>query len=325
MAELVLGSNKHVCRDYARFLKTINQCRTDENADNGRNEYDSYKISFPNYSRCKTDSHPLMFKGSKMVMGYPIMSSLLDRCLNSYLLEVCSIVKEQIFVNMLPHMHYENNINTSNDAFEDLAKKNVISMLQSTNVIDIFNWMSLVTAFLEKENIRLEPFQKLLFMHSVFFMASTRASEHTHLLDRVLSGYFNLGESTWQRNIEDFKKQICAFVVARRQGKTFATVIFISAAMLTLRNTRLAYVAHIRFQSSTVMKDIKTRISQMMQLIRTSDKQFKDKFISIDKINEQQALGTVNIKFADGSETVAKIASCKNKDVRTFYYSFRSV
>lgn len=323
---ITLGNEKDICDDYAFHSKRrrIMCSEEQENSSALNNSYVGYRVSMPKWpdDYCEKESHPLMFRGSHLVMNHPVMSSILDECLNQYLLKSCHITQSWNGGPLLPSTANENVLEPSADAFELLSKKDVISMLKSAAVKDIFNWISLVQLFLKKNDLNLEPFQKLIFMHSVFFIATTRANEHNHLLDRILSSYFDLDSVDWKTEIEDFKKQICAFVVTRRQGKTFATVIFLAAAMLTVKNIKLAYVAHIRFQSNTVMKDIRKRMDEMRELIQAQSSEFGGKFSAVQSINEQQALGTISVKFEDGSESIGKIASCNNKDVSILKYLF---
>lgn len=318
MSIIVLGREEDVCQEYVLHSKRTTA--SDESRGARSRPLSGYKVSFPKalHRDTETESHPLMYRASKLVLNYPSMSSLLDSCLNRYLLDLCRIGDFDKSYPLLPKYRGRSTSRAATDDFEGLAKKDVFSMLESTRVRNIFNWISLVSLFLKDRHIYLEPFQKLLFMHSVFFMSSTGASEHAHLLDRVLSAYFDLDQSVWRSELENFKKQICAFVIARRQGKTFATVIFIAAAMLTMKDIRLAYVAHIRFQSNGVMRDVKKRMEEMSDLISKQDADFKSGFPTILSVHEQQAMGTITVAFADGSESVGKIASCRNKDVSIF-------
>ena len=155
-------------------------------------------------------------------------------------------------------------------------------------------------------------------MHSVFFLSSTRAADDSHLLDRILMSFFNIHNSC---DIEVFKSQLAAFIIPRRQGKTYVTVIIMAAALLCIKNITLAYVAHIRFQSNSVMRQLKNHLQEMLTIISEQESSFKNKFCPIEAILEHQALGTLTVNFTDSSTTFAKVTSCNNKNVSIYFNS----
>ena len=179
-------------------------------------------------SYMKTESHPLLQNISEVAKCHPLMRSILDASYNRYLLAAAKITKlgKSVLSSKLrltnttnlkpitsgpfdyePYLpypvkeSYENIMGwksqmhfvspSMHDNLED--KQNLVSILTTKKpVVQILNWLSLISLYITEKNITLEQFQKNMILHMVMFAAATNAPYHMHILEKIILAFFDV-------------------------------------------------------------------------------------------------------------------------------------
>ncbi|ANC96514.1 U60 protein [macacine betaherpesvirus 9] len=105
------------------------------------------------------------------------------------------------------------------------------------------------------KSIKLEPFQKNILIHIIFFIAVTKLPS---LANRVLSYLKYKFEIDFIGNdsVNILKQKACVFLVPRRHGKTWLTIPIICFLLRHLEGISIGYVAHQKHVSHFVMKEV---------------------------------------------------------------------
>lgn len=185
------------------------------------------------------------------------------------------------------------------DAFLDLY--------QDPEFVQIDNFISDFKGWIEGRSedaacdrkVYLEPFQKNLLVHVVFFIAVTKLPVLANRVLEYLSYVFDIDFVTpASQNL--FKQKATVFLVPRRHGKTWFTVPIICFLLKNILGISIGYVAHQKHVSQFVLKEVEFRCKRMFGAARPVEN--KDNVISID---HQTAKST------------ALFASCFNTNVST--------
>nr|AMJ53948.1 DNA packaging terminase subunit 1 [Human betaherpesvirus 5] len=142
--------------------------------------------------------------------------------------------------------------------------------------------------------IRLEPFQKNLLIHVIFFIAVTKIPV---LANRVLQYLIHAFQIDFlsQTSIDIFKQKATVFLVPRRHGKTWFIIPIISFLLKHMIGISIGYVAHQKHVSQFVLKEVEFRCRHTFA--RDYVVENKDNVISIDH---------------RGAKSTALFASCYN-------------
>lgn len=145
--------------------------------------------------------------------------------------------------------------------------------------------------------IRLEPFQKNLLIHVIFFIAVTKIPV---LANRVLQYLIHAFQIDFlsQTSIDIFKQKATVFLVPRRHGKTWFIIPIISFLLKHMIGISIGYVAHQKHVSQFVLKEVEFRCRHTFA--RDYVVENKDNVISIDH---------------RGAKSTALFASCYNTNV----------
>ncbi|AAZ80628.1 Cy124 [Cynomolgus cytomegalovirus] len=142
--------------------------------------------------------------------------------------------------------------------------------------------------------IRLEPFQKNLLIHVIFFIAVTKIPV---LANRVLQYLVHAFEIDFlsQTSVEVFKQKATVFLVPRRHGKTWFIIPIICFLLKHMIGISIGYVAHQKHVSQFVLKEVEFRCRHTFAKDYVVEN--KDFVISIDH---------------KGAKSTALFASCYN-------------
>ncbi len=125
---------------------------------------------------------------------------------------------------------------------------------------DFKKWLDggFTTAEGDAKPIRLEPFQKNLLIHVIFFIAVTKIPV---LANRVLQYLVHAFEIDFlsQTSVEVFKQKATVFLVPRRHGKTWFIIPIICFLLKNMIGISIGYVAHQKHVSQFVLKEVKFR------------------------------------------------------------------
>lgn len=107
----------------------------------------------------------------------------------------------------------------------------------------------------DKTKMYLEPFQKTLLMHVIFFIAVTKLPNMANHITRYLTQTFDVNFFT-ESNITILKQKASVFLVPRRHGKTWFIVQIICFLLKNIYDINIGYVAHQKHVSQFVMKEV---------------------------------------------------------------------
>ncbi|AEV80785.1 DNA packaging terminase subunit 1 [Aotine betaherpesvirus 1] len=148
-------------------------------------------------------------------------------------------------------------------------------------MIDFKKWLDGGFPSAEQENTRihLEPFQKNLLIHVIFFIAVTKLPV---LANRVLQYLVHAFEIDFlsQPSIDIFKQKATVFLVPRRHGKTWFIIPVISFLLKHIIGISIGYVAHQKHVSQFVLKEVEFRCRYTFATDYAIEN--KDNVISVD-------------------------------------------
>lgn len=149
----------------------------------------------------------------------------------------------------------------------------------------------------KRKPIYLEPFQKNLLTHVVFFISVTKLPTLANRVTEYLTHVLNIHYAS-QGSLELFKQKATVFLVPRRHGKTWFMVPIICFLLKNIIGISIGYVAHQKHVSQFVLKEVEFRCKRMFG--RTHTVENKDNVISVDHVT---------------AKSTALFASCYNTNV----------
>lgn len=129
------------------------------------------------------------------------------------------------------------------------------------------------------KRIHLEPFQKNLLSHVIFFVAVTKMPVLANRVIEYLTHIFNIDFMS-SESLNLLKQKATVFLVPRRHGKTWFTVPVICFLLKNIIGISVGYVAHQKHVSQFVLKEVEFRCRHMFGSTYTVEN--KDNVISID-------------------------------------------
>lgn len=139
-----------------------------------------------------------------------------------------------------------------------------------------------------KHRVFLEPFQRNLLAHVLFFLATTKIPTLANRVTEYLTHAFDLHFLSSQ-SIELFKQKTTVFLVPRRHGKTWFTIPVICFLLKNILGISIGYVAHQKHVSQYVLKEVEFRCKRLFSGRFAVEN--KDNVISVDhKIAKSTAL-----------------------------------
>lgn len=171
-------------------------------------------------------------------------------------------------------------------------------------VKEIHQFIANLSAFLNKcyspRSDRLEPFQKQLIAHTLYFLISIKVPELTNRLFVEFREYFGLFDTPIEK-LQAFKQKTSVFLIPRRHGKTWIVVAIISTILLTLKNVSLGYVAHQKHVANSVFSEIINAVTH-----------WGDPTAQLDIKKES---GTISYSLDGEGKSTLMCATCFNKNV----------
>lgn len=171
-------------------------------------------------------------------------------------------------------------------------------------VKEIKQFISNLSAFLNRchslRSDRLEPFQKQLIAHTLYFLISIKVPELTNKLFLEFREYFGLFDTSIEK-LQAFKQKTSVFLIPRRHGKTWIVVAIIATILLSLKNVSLGYVAHQKHVANAVFSEIINVITRWGNA---------DALLDIKKES-----GTISYSIEGEGKSTLMCATCFNKNV----------
>ncbi|AWV68010.1 M89 protein [Murid betaherpesvirus 1] len=196
-------------------------------------------------------------------------------------------------------LEYRSKMNAFSDLYRDPEFVQIVNFLQ-----DFENWIATgrdENCPSERRNkIYLEPFQRNLLAHVLFFLATTKNPTLANRVTEYLTHAFDLHFLSSQ-SIDLFKQKATVFLVPRRHGKTWFTIPVICFLLKNIIGISIGYVAHQKHVSQYVLKEVEFRCKRM----------FSGRFMVENKDN----VISVDHKIA---KSTALFASCYNTNVTLF-------
>lgn len=155
--------------------------------------------------------------------------------------------------------------------------------------------------------VYLEPFQKNLLIHVIFFVAVTKMPVLANRVLEYLLHVFDI-EFISRNSVNLFKQKATVFLVPRRHGKTWFMIPIICFLLKNIIGISIGYVAHQKHVSQFVLKEVEFRCRRMFSSTHTIEN--KDNVISIDH---------------HVAKSTALFASCYNTNVSNPGASFLSL
>lgn len=194
-------------------------------------------------------------------------------------------------------MEYRSKMNAITDLYRDPEFVQIVNFLQ-----DFERWIvdGHGDATPDRKNkVYLEPFQRNLLAHVLFFLATTKIPTLANRVTEYLTHAFDLHFLSSQ-SIDLFKQKATVFLVPRRHGKTWFTIPVICFLLKNILGISIGYVAHQKHVSQYVLKEVEFRCKRL----------FSGRFVVENKDN----VISVDHKVA---KSTALFASCYNTNVST--------
>nr|APO38446.1 DNA packaging terminase subunit 1 [Human betaherpesvirus 6A] len=116
--------------------------------------------------------------------------------------------------------------------------------------------------FGDTRKIQLEPFQKNILIHVIFFIAVTKLPALANRVINYLTHVFDI-EFVNESTLNTLKQKTNVFLVPRRHGKTWFIVPIISFLLKNIEGISIGYVAHQKHVSHFVMKEVEFKCRRM--------------------------------------------------------------
>lgn len=140
----------------------------------------------------------------------------------------------------------------------------------------------------EGQTVQLEPFQKNLLIHVIFFIAVTKLPTLANRVLEYLLYVFNI-DFVSEQSLHLFKQKATVFLVPRRHGKTWFMIPIICFLLKNILGISIGYVAHQKHVSQFVLKEVEFRCRRMFGASYVVEN--KDNVISMDhKVAKSTAL-----------------------------------
>lgn len=119
----------------------------------------------------------------------------------------------------------------------------------------VINLSSFLNGCYSERSVCLEPFQKQLILHTLYFIISIKAPESTNRLFQEFKDYFGLFHIS-EVKLQTYKQKASVFLIPRRHGKTWIVVAILSIILMSVENISLGYVAHQKHVANSVFSEI---------------------------------------------------------------------
>lgn len=172
---------------------------------------------------------------------------------------------------------YRSKMNAFTDLYRDAEFTQIVNFLQ-----DFERWITdgLGDATPDKKTrVYLEPFQRNLLAHVMFFLATTKNPTMANRVTEYLTHAFNLHFLSTQ-SIDLFKQKATVFLVPRRHGKTWFTIPVICFLLKNIIGISIGYVAHQKHVSQYVLKEVEFRCRRLFSNRYAVEN--KDNVVSVD-------------------------------------------
>lgn len=193
-------------------------------------------------------------------------------------------------------IEYRSKMNAFSDLYRDPEFAQIVNFLQ-----DFEKWIVDGHGDMAPENrnnkVYLEPFQRNLLAHVLFFLATTKIPTLANRVTEYLTHAFDLHFLSSQ-SIDLFKQKATVFLVPRRHGKTWFTIPVICFLLKNIIGISIGYVAHQKHVSQYVLKEVEFRCKRL----------FTGRFVVENKDN----VISVDHRIA---KSTALFASCYNTNV----------
>lgn len=178
------------------------------------------------------------------------------------------------------------------------------SVMNIPAVREIHQFITNLSSFLNKcyspRSDRLEPFQKQLIAHTLYFLISIKVPELTNRLFIEFREFFGLFDTSIDK-LQAFKQKTSVFLIPRRHGKTWIVVAIIATILLSLKNVSLGYVAHQKHVANSVFSEIINVVTY-----------WGDSAAHLDIKKES---GTISYSIDGDGKSTLMCATCFNKNV----------
>lgn len=255
------------------------------------------------------DHHPLLPMGRKEIMTCPLQKHLMDTCLNLFVFRKSDFGTTTSSSFLCLPSKYDNNVRTllatfcpaSSQERDPSTDSELFYALKDPKVQEFLNWLRLVHKYVSDNDMKIEPFQKIMLMHATIFLASVFVPQHRDMA-RILCEFFQVNEC----QLEQFKHKTASFIIMRRQGKTTFAKIILATCVLTVKNCKLAYFANTLHLVDVVMNEIMHIVEHMMSGVNAS------------KVEKSE--GTIVVHFPNGDQSTIVGKSYANKNVSIYIF-----
>lgn len=163
----------------------------------------------------------------------------------------------------------------------------------------ILNLSSFLNNFYSSRSDCIEPFQKQLILHCLYFLITIKSPEGANKLYSDFANHFGLFEINMNKLLI-FKQKATVFLIPRRHGKTWIVVAILCMLLSTVSDLHLGYVAHQKHVANYVFGEITATLIKL----------FGSKFVEVKKEN-----GLIIFKQEDKKKSTLLCATCFNKNV----------
>ncbi|AHA93335.1 UL15A protein [Chelonid alphaherpesvirus 5] len=153
---------------------------------------------------------------------------------------------------------------------------------------------------------RLELFQKMILMHTAYFMANITLSEHSEKADAYLNRVFDIYYFSGAI-AKHFKQRTTVFLVPRRHGKTWFLVPLIALLLSCFKDVKIGYTSHIRKATEPVFDEIERRLTRWYGAR------------AVEHVKGER----ICFSFPDGAKSSIVFASSRNTNVSIFRESIQ--
>lgn len=177
--------------------------------------------------------------------------------------------------------------------------------------VELRNFIQLLSSFLNRryslKTDSLEPFQKQLILHTLYFLITIKTPESANKLYSEFCQHFGLFGIN-DKSLRVYRQKAAVFLIPRRHGKTWIVTAILSILLATVSDVQLGYVAHQKHVATFVFNEIAATIV----------KWFGSRNIEVKREN-----GLIIFKQEERKKSTLMCATCFNKNVSNLHFSIR--
>lgn len=172
--------------------------------------------------------------------------------------------------------------------------------------LELRNFTQILSSFLNRcyslKTDSLEPFQKQLILHTLYFLITIKTPESANKLYSEFCQQFGLFGIN-AKSLRVYRQKASVFLIPRRHGKTWIVVAILSILLATVSNVHLGYVAHQKHVATFVFNEIASTIA---------------KWFGTQNLEVRKENGLIVYKQGERKRSTLMCATCFNKNVSIF-------